>query len=526
MTESDKINFQALDLEEPQARAARVLHGRILSIDRGTNSADVEVTRYAEGYTEILKNVSVHYNCECGESFDLGHLAFITNAEDTDPQTKTSYCLVLETTNEQGVATHKIIGFRDGLPRRCFSCDASRGQWPVGDDDYPDGEPVEITIKAGCGPYDWTAYDFQNDRYEFRFDARETEGRTNSVTPYFQTWCQWPHAVRMFVLDSCLEEIECYFRVGCPKSAEVILVSSVYSDAEGCCYIDTWKAKDGRSYYWTVEGSVVEQSSGQWDTFTCSSEARVKQPSCASYTLKMKCANGVDPSDPNVYTYQEMGQATGTGVPTGTHIHYSTTLMSYNPQTSQTLSSSDGLSYKWTTTGGGGFSADTATKTIDSASSVTFYSTTSNSGCTNNSTVKILCGPEDTVVDTLNIRFSNTSQVGLYAYKANSYLPGANPNTTYFCGPYVPPNPTYQHCVFNTGATPYRKYDCFGTLLSGTDLDRCSSTGSEGGVLVCTTCVAAFNYYVGVNTASCGAALVDKRTGTMITNGCCPEALM
>jgi hypothetical protein len=182
-------------------------------------------------------------------------------------------------------------------------------------------------------------------------------------------------------------------------------------------------------------------------------------------------------------------------------IGYSTKSMAINEEQTVSVVDPDGeCTYNWFISGGGGGLSS------PSGTSVVYTAPGSNENCDNNPSIVLQIEGSGEICDTLNIAINAYTGDEFAVYANGVGCPSAVPYGGALCGDYVcATNYCWQCCV--------NRMTCDGAVVDTIYSTSCS----------------------GVNENSCGenwcgtycsdTSMEDKRTGSMITQGCCPPGV-
>lgn len=184
----------------------------------------------------------------------------------------------------------------------------------------------------------------------------------------------------------------------------------------------------------------------------------------------------------------------------------STQMTTGSSQTLTVVGAVTGCTYNWAITSGGG-SLDSSTGV-----SVTYTAPASNANCTNNPTITMSCG--STLKGTLKIAV-NADTGPEPAFMVTECVDGWEA----FCGA----GNIFKIIAFDI-------YSCNGTLLGTGHPPTGGCTAGPPDICACGTamawCANVNHWYEGDGSTPCSLGTCDRRTSTMLANGCCPAALL
>jgi len=227
---------------------------------------------------------------------------------------------------------------------------------------------------------------------------------------------------------------------------------------------------------------------------------------CSYYDLFMRCCLNWAQAHNNEMPDGDCFPAVSPCDCEGISISYTTLGMQVDEVQSLTVSGGvEGCQYSWSIDAGGGSLSG------ESGSSVDFTAPSTNEECDSNATLSLLVG--DVICDTIEIAVNDYEGTAVaYEVLGECVSPcKLNDGSLGNCGLI---NCNWTPTKYCTGCVTNR-YRCDGTLHSMSLLKASNNLASAE------SCAWYVGYYCAVS-----GEVVDKRTGAMITAGCCPEKLL
>jgi hypothetical protein len=480
----------------------------------------------------VVDDLPIHYHCE-GYHQNQGLFGQETLRTGFEAFSEGDRVIIFKTglDSEPLNSNSVLIGFEDGLPHPCFKCKGMHTANVVLEEvppsgPYPDArireatedDPVTVASPytgtspgvgqlypvGGVPPFEWSV---DNAYIGYIGTGRKLD---------FSLGDDAVGDVVFTVIDANGHERECHVHI--PGCDDPDGVPTLTLDNSLGCGETTIVRLDGEPYGWspTSKWQPYLEEDTVFNTDLAHAYIMIEGPACdhvvtakTNARFCMKCRAGLEGETEICKTLSLTGSCGE-----GASISAATTSMACSA--SQTLSVNGGsaVTWEWEITGGGRFDSVDGSDTTDTGDEVTLYAPSMNTDCADNSVVTLKCtdvlGATSTV-DTLSVTF-NCNDTDDKAYQIwNDFV----------CA-YTNPYSGACRCNWSQDSDAY---NCAGDSI-GVGTQR-SGFYVHNTPCTCSKCESAlYNYWSGVDPDTLPGVTEDTRTSTMITNGCCPEALM